>query len=54
MGALSLDQRLICQTLPGDACNEAIEPSERVVFDVSFVQSQGKFINVAAKMFWLM
>jgi hypothetical protein len=52
MEALSLDQRLICQTLPSDACNEAIEPSQCVVLDISFVQSEGKFIDVAAKMLW--
>jgi hypothetical protein len=50
MVALSLDQRLICQTLASDAVHETIEPSERVVFNIAFVQSEGKFINVAAQM----
>src|ERR1700730_8941369 len=49
-GALSFYQRLICQTLSGNASHEAIEPSERVVLNIAFVQAEGKFINIAAKM----
>src|ERR1700730_8035886 len=51
MGALSLDQRLICQTLSGNASHEAIEPRQCMVLNIAFVQAEGKFINVAAKMF---
>jgi hypothetical protein len=51
MGALSLDQRLICQTLSGNGSHEAIEPGQCVVLNIAFVQTEGKFINIAAKMF---
>jgi hypothetical protein len=49
MAARPLDQRLVSQTLSGHAINEAIEPSKRVVFHVAFVQAEGKFIDIAAK-----
>src|SRR5580704_8665282 len=49
-GALSLDQCLICQALPRNACHEAIKPSQCMVLNITFVQSEGKFVNVAAKM----
>jgi hypothetical protein len=46
-----LDQRLVCQTLSGNASHEAIEPSQCMVLNTAFIQPEGKFINVAAKMF---
>jgi hypothetical protein len=33
------------------AINEAIEPRQSMIFDVSFIQTKRKFIDVAAKMF---
>jgi hypothetical protein len=47
----SLDQRLVSQPLAGHSIHEAVEARQGMVFDVTFVQSEGKFINVAAKMF---
>lgn len=50
VAALSLDQRLVCETLPGAAIDKAVKPSKRVVFDVAFVQSERELIDVAVKM----
>jgi hypothetical protein len=52
MEALSLDQCLVRQTLSGNASHEAVEPGQCVVLNIAFVQSEGKFINVATKMLW--
>lgn len=51
-----LDISLCCQLLIGQSFvkgreNEAIKPFERVIFDVSEVQPERKFSNVAVKMF---
>jgi hypothetical protein len=46
----SLDQRLIGKALAGGSTNKAFKPRESVMPYVPFVQSEGKFIDVAAKM----
>jgi hypothetical protein len=51
MAVLSLDKRLVCQPLSSRAINKAVKPSERMVLNIAFVQAEGKFTNVAAKMF---
>jgi hypothetical protein len=52
VAVLSLDQRLISQPLASHAVNEAIKPRQGMVLHVAFVQTERKFINVAAKMFF--
>jgi hypothetical protein len=47
MAVLSLDQRLVGETLSGYAINESVQPSKRVVLDVPFVQSEGEFVDIA-------
>src|ERR1700678_233671 len=44
----SLCEPLVCQPLAGNAVHKAIQPRQGMVFDVAFVQSERKFINVAA------
>jgi hypothetical protein len=46
----SLGQCLVCQLLAGNAIYKAIEPSQCVVFDITLVQPESEFINVAIKM----
>jgi hypothetical protein len=50
VSVLSLDQRPVSQPLPGDTIHKAIEPRQGVIFDVAFVQPEGKFIDVAVEM----
>src|SRR6266851_3965384 len=50
VSVLSLDQRLVCQPLAGNTIDEAIKPRQGMVFDVAFVQPEGKFIDVTVKM----
>lgn len=47
--ALSLNKPFVGQPLAGRAINKAVEPRQRVVLDVAFVQSKRKFIDVAPK-----
>jgi len=46
----SLYERLVRQSLASNTFNEAIKTVERMNFDVAFVQPEGKFVNVSAKM----
>jgi hypothetical protein len=48
--ASSLNERLVCEPLPRRAIYEANESRQGVVFDVSFVQPERKFVNVAVQM----
>ena len=48
--SLSLNQRLVRESLSGRPIYEAIEPCQGVILDVSFVQPERKFVNVAVKM----
>jgi hypothetical protein len=45
----SLCESLVSQTLAGNTVNEAVEPRQGVVLDVAFIEAEGKFIDVAAK-----
>jgi hypothetical protein len=45
----SLDQRLIGKALAGGSANKAFKPRESMMLYVPFVQAEGKFIDVAAK-----
>jgi len=47
----SLGEPFVGEALAGDAVNEAIEPRQRMVFDIAFIEPEGKFVNVATKMF---
>jgi hypothetical protein len=51
VSALSLDQPLVGQALALCAAHKTIEPGHGVVLDVALVQPEGKFVNVAIKMF---
>src|ERR1700674_4618660 len=51
LSALSLNQFLVSDAPTGNCRNEAVEPRERMILDVAFVQAESKFIDVAAKMF---
>ena len=51
VSVLSLDQRLVGQPLASNAVHETVEARQGVVLDVAFVQPEGKFIDVAAKVF---
>jgi hypothetical protein len=46
----SLDQPFIGEPLASHAINEAIKPHKGMVPDITFVQTERKLINVAAKM----
>ena len=45
----SRDHLLVGNVLPGDGIDEAIQTLKGVALDVPFVQPEGKFVNVAAK-----
>jgi len=47
--ARSLDQRLVCQPLPGDPVNKAVEPGQGMVLDVALIEPEGELVNIAAK-----
>jgi len=47
----SLDQSLIGEALTGGSTNKAFKPRESVMLYIPFVQAEGKFVNIAAKMF---
>jgi hypothetical protein len=46
----SLCKPLVCQPLASRTINEAIKPRQSMVLDVSFIQPEGKFVNITAKM----
>jgi hypothetical protein len=48
----SLDQCLVCKALTGNRANKAFKSSQCVVLNIAFIQSKGKFIDIAAKMLW--
>ena len=50
LGASSLNQHLVCNPLSGRPVNETVEPRQGIVLNVSLVQAEGKFVNVALKM----
>jgi hypothetical protein len=50
--ASSLNERLVCEPLPGRSVNETFEPRQGVILDVALVQPEPKFANVAVKMGW--
>jgi len=47
----SLNQRLIGKALASDSADKAFKPRESVMLYVPFVQAEGKFVNIAVKMF---
>src|SRR4051812_48703703 len=48
----SCDQRLVGKTLAGSPGDEAIEPGQRVQFDVALVQPERELVNVAVQVLW--
>jgi hypothetical protein len=46
----SLREPFIGQSLAGNAINEAVKPCQGMILDVTFIESEGKLINVASKM----
>jgi hypothetical protein len=46
----SLRKPLICQPLAGNAVNEAVKAHKSMVLDIAFIEPEGKFVNVTAKM----
>jgi hypothetical protein len=46
----SLDQCLVGQPLASHAVNETVKPRQGMILYVAFVQPEGKFVNIAAKM----
>jgi hypothetical protein len=47
-----LDKRLVGEPLSGCSVNEAVEPRERVVLHIAFVQAKGELVNIAVQMLW--
>src|SRR5271165_3985200 len=48
-GPSSLNERLVCEPLAGRTIYEAFEPRQGVVLDVTLVQPERKFVDVAFK-----
>lgn len=48
---MSLYQRLIHESLAGNAVHKAVKARKGMVPNVTFVQPEGKFVNVATKVF---
>ena len=48
----SLDQTFVGEPLARHAINEAVEPRQGMVLDVSFIEPEGKLVNVAGKVLW--
>jgi hypothetical protein len=46
----SLNERLVCESLPRSAIYEAVEPCQGMALDVALVQSEREFVNVAVQM----
>jgi hypothetical protein len=47
----SLDQRLIGKALAGGSTNKAFQSRESVMPHVAFIEAEGKFVNISARMF---
>ena len=45
-----LNERLVCKPLSGHSVHEAVDPRQGMVLNVSLVQPERKFINVAVQM----
>ena len=50
LGALSLNERLVCEPLARSTIYEAFQPRQGIILDVAFVQTERKFVNIAVQM----
>ncbi len=50
LAVLSLDQPFVCEALSANSINKAFNPRQGAIFHITLIQTEGKFIDLAAQM----